>query len=52
MRKWDFVTQTHNKQRVSGGKTCNNGYANVRKTSKKFIESFSYYFWNVIVFQK
>ena len=40
MRKWDFVTQTHNKQRVSGGKTCNNGYANVRKTSKGIYRMF------------
>lgn len=33
MRKWDFVTQTHNKQRVSGGKTCW-GYADVKSVGK------------------
>lgn len=35
MRKWDFVTYTHNKQRVSGGKTCNiKGYADVKSLGK------------------
>ena len=35
MRKWDFVTQTHNKKRVIGGKTCYvKGYAGVKSVGK------------------